>query len=39
MSRVLLVLLEPVVLLDFMDSSVWLELEEIVEHLAVLVDW
>lgn len=37
--RVLLVLLEPVVLLDFRDSLVCLVLEEIVVHLVVLVLW
>ena len=35
--RVLLVLLVPVVLLDFRDSLVCLVLEEIVVHLVVLV--
>lgn len=39
MFRVLLVLLEPVVLLDFRDSLVCLVLEEIVVHLVVLVLW
>lgn len=37
MFRVLLVLLEPVVLLDFKDSLVCLVLEEIVVLLVVLV--
>lgn len=37
--RVLLVLLEPLVLLDFRDSLVCLVLEEIVVHLVVLVVW
>lgn len=37
--RVLLVLLERLVLLDFRDSLVCLVLEEIVVHLVVLVVW
>lgn len=37
MFRVLLVLLEPVVLLDFKDSLVCLVLEEIVDLLVVPV--
>lgn len=37
--RVLLVLLEPLVLLDFRDLLVCLVLEEIVVHLVALVVW
>lgn len=37
--RVLLVLLELLVLLDFRDSLVCLVLEEIVVHLVLLVVW
>lgn len=37
--RVFLVLLDPLVLLDFRDSLVCLVLEEIVVPLVVLVQW
>lgn len=37
--RELLALLEPLVLLDFRDSLVYLVLEETVVHLVLLVLW